>query len=397
MQVCRVTSRIILAYLVLCIAYIGTVFAIHLNPARFPPDGVKIGAQGISVGVMALLLFMAQYSHEQCDTHKTVHFAWALCGIMTALWILRIGLLEQDPDKFSMWDSFMTSFSMTVVLFEFFFLMFRRTKLNIVFFVLTLLFAVPLLTAVPTWLRERVKPDPTVMKASAMMSSAAYSKQTIYEPSTETAVLSGERDGMVYLAFRGTDDPKNWKTNVNIEPSRVSWYVKGHVKAHTGFYRAYESVRNRVHNLLRYKDASKPIVFCGHSLGGALATLAALDCVSSMVGRTVHVYTFGAPQVGDSAFIRAFNASVNQCVRVVNPHDKIPSVLSVAYMHTKGYYPVTTLSKDVFPVSHTMGAYSEAIKRPRALSIFGMFAPMIYVTISAILVFVFHRYFRGHH
>jgi hypothetical protein len=116
-----------------------------------------------------------------------------------------------------------------------------------------------------------------------------------------------------------------------------------------------------------------------------------------MVGRTVHVYTFGAPQVGDSAFIRAFNASVNQCVRVVNPHDKIPSVLSVAYMHTKGYYPVTTLSKDVFPVSHTMGAYSEAIKRPRALSIFGMFAPMIYVTISAILVFVFHRYFRGHH
>lgn len=396
MQLCRVDARYTLAYLAVSFTYIAMIFLVHMNPARVSEIAMKLSGQGVNVATMTLLLIMAEYSQKRCEAHKTLHFAWALCGLMAVSLAVRLSLMNTGTEeRFSIWDSFMSTFTTTAVLFELFFMMFNPTALNISVFVACLVFVVPVLTAVPRWLRERVKPDANVMKRSALMSKTSYSKHTILDASTETAVLTGEQENVVYVAFRGTDDSKNWTTNVNMEPTVVSWHLRKEIRGHAGFYKAYNSVRNKVWSILAGKDPTKPIVFCGHSLGGALATLAAMDFASN-AGRNVMVYTFGAPQVGDAAFVKTFNSIIPQCVRVVNPHDTIPSILGALYMHTKGYYPVTTLNKDVFPISHHMNSYLEAIGRPRALSILGMFAPVGYVAVSVAIVMIFHKLLRRH-
>ena len=60
----------------------------------------------------------------------------------------------------------------------------------------------------------------------------------------------------------------------------------------------------------------------GHSLGGALATLAAYDFRKAArdngVDLRVACYTFGAPRVGNHAFAKEFNAIVNDCWHVIN-------------------------------------------------------------------------------
>jgi hypothetical protein len=60
------------------------------------------------------------------------------------------------------------------------------------------------------------------------------------------------------------------------------------------------------------------IFFCGHSLGGALATLAALDVLATLRLKCtdVVVYTLGSPRVGNHTFANAFNKSVPHCFRL---------------------------------------------------------------------------------
>jgi hypothetical protein len=61
----------------------------------------------------------------------------------------------------------------------------------------------------------------------------------------------------------------------------------------------------------------KPVIFCGHSLGGALATIAALDLTSfenaqslRLSSDRVMVVTFGSPRVGNHSFCSAYRRHV---------------------------------------------------------------------------------------
>ena len=64
-------------------------------------------------------------------------------------------------------------------------------------------------------------------------------------------------------------------------------------------------------------------VAAGHSLGGALATLAAYDIRKQLIkaGRSsveVCCYTFGAPRTGNHAFARDYNAVVPDTWSIIN-------------------------------------------------------------------------------
>jgi len=80
--------------------------------------------------------------------------------------------------------------------------------------------------------------------------------------------------------------------------------------------------------------AIKPNVpwFIGaHSLGGAMASLAALDAVVSKVlnpGNTLAM-TFGSLHVGDQAFATAYNQQVPSSLRIANLCDFVPSMVSL--------------------------------------------------------------------
>ncbi len=69
--------------------------------------------------------------------------------------------------------------------------------------------------------------------------------------------------------------------------------------------------------------AMLPLLAAGHSLGGALATLAAYDIRKLLLDNKqshteVVCYTFAAPRTGNHAFAREYNAMVPDTWSVIN-------------------------------------------------------------------------------
>ncbi|MHC4400110.1 MAG: lipase family protein [Planctomycetota bacterium] len=146
------------------------------------------------------------------------------------------------------------------------------------------------------------------------------------EGSTRCAIVRplGGRDFAV-LVFRGTDQLRNWLTNLRAIPA--DWPSGG--KVHRGFRRALRKVWDEVRQGLEAIDA--PCFYTGHSLGGALATLAA------SARPPVAAYTFGAPRVGDREFVASLRSPL---YRVVNHRDVVttvpPPVEALGFVHGGG-------------------------------------------------------------
>src|SRR5262249_60026129 len=86
------------------------------------------------------------------------------------------------------------------------------------------------------------------------------------------------------------------------------------------------------------KNSDRPIWITGHSLGGALALLAAWRFKRKFV--PIHqVYTFGAPMVGNAETAEAIDRELpDRIFRYVNNQDPIPmlptlSLLANSYSH----------------------------------------------------------------
>lgn len=111
------------------------------------------------------------------------------------------------------------------------------------------------------------------------------------------------------LAFRGTNELRDWLVNLSALPQR--WPRGGLV--HRGFLRALLQVWRPLRQQLR--QCAGPLFVTGHSLGGALATLA-----GAML-KPRAIYTFGAPRVGDGAFAASLHAPL---YRIENRRDVVP-------------------------------------------------------------------------
>jgi len=128
-------------------------------------------------------------------------------------------------------------------------------------------------------------------------------------------------DGYVALSFRGTesDNLVDWRTDVLVRHTRST--AGGQV--HRGFAAALDKVWDKhiVPVLARYPD--RHLWITGHSLGGALAVLAA----SRVTDRSFSVYTFGQPRVGDAEFATACQARFGRrYFRFVHGRDIVPRV-----------------------------------------------------------------------
>jgi hypothetical protein len=131
-------------------------------------------------------------------------------------------------------------------------------------------------------------------------------------PAMPQCCIVRAKDGTWAAAvFRGTADIKDWVVNVDFP--RVPW-TSGEV--HEGFKRALDEIWPRIKTVLDTLDC--PIFCAGHSLGGAVATLAA----SMRPPRAT--YTYGAPLVGDTAF--ATSCAGTPMFRIVNDRDEVPTV-----------------------------------------------------------------------
>ena len=154
---------------------------------------------------------------------------------------------------------------------------------------------------------------------------------------TDTQGLFGEAYGNTYvIAFRGSEETgvSDWITDLKFIQQLYPFAPKEAPKmeVHYGFTEAYASVRDAV--LKAAKDTPhKKVVCVGHSLGGALATLAAMDIRLNVPGKEVSCYTFGSPKVGDANFAAHYNQCVPQTTRVVNASDLVPNIPPFGYEH----------------------------------------------------------------
>ncbi|MFM8218759.1 MAG: lipase family protein, partial [Planctomycetaceae bacterium] len=124
----------------------------------------------------------------------------------------------------------------------------------------------------------------------------------------------------VLVAFRGTTDLSDWLANLNILDIDTP---RGPV--HRGFRGQFLDVADELNRLLDSHPHSRLFV-TGHSLGGAIATVAAAEWADRPV-RPTSVFTYGQPATGHGAFARF----VDDCYpgdfhRFVNHRDIVPRV-----------------------------------------------------------------------
>lgn len=138
---------------------------------------------------------------------------------------------------------------------------------------------------------------------------------------TQAALLKQSSAKALYIVFRGTEKSTDWINNFQM---RKQIYPYGDesttdVRFHQGFMDAYFAIRKPLLEAIKqYPDYSLTIT--GHSLGGAIATIAALDLqynITQHTGQAIALYTFGAPRVGNPALINSFRQRVPRSYRFV--------------------------------------------------------------------------------
>jgi hypothetical protein len=152
---------------------------------------------------------------------------------------------------------------------------------------------------------------------------------------TQAYVASG--DGFVIVAFRGTQPGSLHDIVDDAVVALVPW---SHGTVHLGFRAALDRAWTRLMAVVEPLTASRSVWMTGHSLGAALATLAA-----DRFPTTAGVCTMGSPRVGDRAFGAAFDARFGErATRYVNDADivtHVPTPFPLPYSHVGSLRQIT--------------------------------------------------------
>ena len=187
--------------------------------------------------------------------------------------------------------------------------------------------------------KEDNSPDVEAIKSTLHSIDEKFSDVQGFSNKSSQGIVINHEDFIV-AAFRGTDEIADWLDNLNVssQPSALG-------NIHTGFYKALMDIWPQMKSCIRsFRRAlddhpGKSLWLTGHSLGGALATLAAATLIEA--DETFYgAYTFGSPRVGDRVFARNFNVEVkNKVFRFQNNNDlvsRIPTRM-MGYSHAGSF------------------------------------------------------------
>lgn len=106
-------------------------------------------------------------------------------------------------------------------------------------------------------------------------------------------------------------------------------------RVHAGFHQVFESLKEDLTRIMGSTSDHPYVHFIGHSLGGAVATLAADWVKATHSIRHVKLYTFGAPRPGVELFAKRLTQRLSHFdqYRLFHQTDPVPTVPIFPFVH----------------------------------------------------------------
>ncbi|MFI5457961.1 MAG: hypothetical protein ACHRXM_21180 [Isosphaerales bacterium] len=183
--------------------------------------------------------------------------------------------------------------------------------------------------------------------------------------------------GDVVIAIRGTEGIDEWITDAEFLLVTCP-FLTGAGLTEDGFTAMYNSLRigaaagspSVVSSMatLPFNQPVSSVTICGHSMGGALVTLLALDMAANTPFKDPTVYTYASPRTGDPSFATIYNKVVKNTFRVTNRLDLVPKLpFTPPYEHVDLLYelipiqllplPPKILLKPTIACQHVIESY----------------------------------------
>ena len=164
---------------------------------------------------------------------------------------------------------------------------------------------------------------------------------------TQAAIFKDDNAKELILSFPGSASLQDFITDFSFVPLYQATAAGCmNCRVHGGFYVAWRSIADEVTTALADLQSKNPryiTIITGHSLGGAIATLAYTDLKASSVPIKT-AYTMGAPRVGNSAYADfndalsgASNSNIGTLVRITHNTDGVPGLPSqtMGFQHSR--------------------------------------------------------------
>jgi len=139
----------------------------------------------------------------------------------------------------------------------------------------------------------------------------------------------------IYVVWRGSESKKDFQNDASID--KVPFLNDGE-KVHIGFKYCWESVLGDTYDAIEtalenLQGKTKDIVVCGHSLGGAVATLYAHSIKKHYPEYNIKSVTIGSPRVGNKTFKENYDSYEIDTLRVVHNNDLVTHTPYIRFYH----------------------------------------------------------------
>jgi hypothetical protein len=189
-------------------------------------------------------------------------------------------------------------------------------------------------------------------------------------------ILQAAGSGDVVIAIRGTEGILEWIHDAEFLQVTCP-FLAGAGHTEDGFTAMYSSLRTGVAAgspsvvgalaTLPFTQPVGSVTICGHSLGGALATLLALDVAANSSFKNPTVYTYASPRTGDPSFASTFDQVVRNSFRIANRIDLVPKLpFPPLYEHVAELFDLNPIQllpfpkilvKPTIPCEHVLDTY----------------------------------------
>jgi len=200
-----------------------------------------------------------------------------------------------------------------------------------------------------TWTCTACKKQPQMTKITQFYSSA-------YTYNANGYVGYDTIQKAIVVSFAGTDPLSitDWIDDIDFFATSYSPCKSSGCQVHQGFYKTYLSVQSQIQTAVKALwttyGSSTNFQVTGHSLGGAMAAMCAIDFYVTYGVQPQYVYTFGEPRLGNQQFATYYNSKIHNHMRVTHRMDPVPHLPT----QLMGFYHE---NREYFYASNPNGTY----------------------------------------